>query len=104
MTNAEFRTTLVKAFGTHMFMDKRGKHTVNELLYVLKYDNAFNGKDYNISISRKNGEWWCIPTLDAFVSVPCLSIWFEDERVEFENEECLGEIYNCITIYESEEN
>jgi hypothetical protein len=104
MTNAEFITTLTKAFDTHMFMNVRDRHTVNELLHILRHDNAFKGKDYNISISSKNGEWWCIPTLDAFVSVPCLSIWFEDERVEFENEECLGEIYNCITIFESEEN
>jgi hypothetical protein len=104
MTNAEFRATLTKAFDTHMFMNERDRHTVNELLHILRHDNAFKDKDYNISIYRKNGEWWCVPTLDAFVSVPCLSIWFEDERVEFEIEECLEEKYNCITIYESEEN
>lgn len=103
MTNTEFRTTLMRAFDTHMFMDKRGKHTVNELLHILKHDIAFKDKDYNISIHRKNGEWWSIPTLDSFVSIPCLSIWFEDERVEFEVEKCLGEIYNCITIYECQE-
>lgn len=103
MTNAKFRTTLTKAFDTHMFMNIRDRHTVNELLHILRHDNAFKDKDYNISIHRKNGEWWCIPTLDSFVSIPCLSIWFEDERVEFEIEECLGEIYNCITIFESEE-
>lgn len=104
MTNVEFRTTLTKVFDTHMFMDKRGKHTVNELLYILRHDNAFKDKNYNISIHRKNGEWWAIPTLDAFVTTACLSIWFEDDRVEFEIEECFGEKYNCITIYESEEN
>jgi hypothetical protein len=103
MTNTEFKTALVNAFNTHMFMDKRAKHTINELIHILKHDEVFASKDYNISIYRKNGEWWTIPTLDAFVSIACLSIWFEDERVEFEIEECFGETYNCITIYESEE-
>lgn len=104
MTNAKFNKVLKEAFNTHMFMDKRDKHTINELIYVLEHDNAFKGEDYNISIRRSNGEWWAIPTLEAFVTTTCRSIWFEDERVEFEIEECLGEIYNCITIYESEEN
>ena len=104
MTNAEFRTTLTKAFETHMFMNKRTKHTVNELLQVLRRHAEFGGKDYNISVCRKNGEWWSIPTLDAFVSIPALSLWFDNERVEFEIEEFDGEKYNCITIYESEEN
>lgn len=103
MTNTEFRAKLTKAFNTHMFMDARAKHTINELVYVLKHDETLGGKDYNISIHRTNGEWWAIPTLDAFISLPCLSIWFEDERVEFEIEECFGEQYNCITVYESEE-
>ena len=104
MTNVEFKTTLAKAFSTHMFMNKRERHTVNELLYVLRRHAEFGSKDYNISIRKTNGEWWCIPTLDSFVSIPCLSIWFEDEYVEFEVEECGEEKYNCITIYESEEN
>ena len=104
MTQNEFRTKLTKAFGVHMFMNKRTKHTVNELLYILKHHKEFVGKDYNISIHRKNGEWWTIPTLDAFVSIPCLSVWFEDELVEFEVEEFDEETYNCITIFESEES
>lgn len=103
MTNAEFKTTLTKAFNTHMFMDKRDKHTVNELLYVLRHDDAFNGEDYNISICKKNGEWWSIPSLDVFVAIPILSVWFEDEGVEFEIEEFGEEKFNCITVYESEE-
>lgn len=103
MTQNEFRKTLIEAFKIHMFMDKRDRHTVNELLYILKHHNEFGGKDYNISISRKNGEWWTIPTLDAFVAIPILSVWFDDERVEFEIEEFGEEKYNCITIYESEE-
>jgi hypothetical protein len=104
MTNTEFRTTLTKAFDTHMFMNIRDKHTVNELLHILRHDDVFKGKDYNISICKNNGEWLCIPTLDSFVSISALSIWFEDERVEFEVEEFGIEQFNCITIYESEEN
>ena len=104
MTNTEFRQMLTKAFDTHMFMNIRDKHTVNELLHILRHDVAFKGNDYNISISKNNGEWWCIPSLDAFVSIPALSIWFEDERVEFEIEECGEEKFNCVTVYESEEN
>ena len=102
--NTEFKTTLTKVFNTHLLMNKRTRHTVNELLYVLRYNIEFGNEDYNISIRKKNGEWWSIPTLDTFVSIPCLSIWFEDEFVEFEIEECGGETYNCITIYESEDN
>ena len=102
MTNTEFKTVLKKEFNTHMFMDKRDKHTINELLYVLEHDNAFKGKDYNISIRKKNGEWWAIPTLEAFVTTACRSIWFEDEYVEFEVEKYGEEKYHCITIYESE--
>lgn len=104
MTNAEFRKTLTKAFDTHMFMNMRDRHTVNELLHILRHDATFKGNDYNISICRLNGEWSCIPTLDAFVSIPYLSVWFDDERVEFEIEESFGEKFNCITVYESEEN
>ena len=104
MTNAEFRTAISHAFNVHMFMNKRARHTVNELLYVLRHHAEFGKEDYNISIRKRNGEWWTIPTLDSFVSIPCLSIWFEDEFVEFEVEECGEEKYNCITIYESKEN
>ena len=104
MTNAEFKTTLTKAFDTHMFMRKRAKHTVNELLYVLRHHTEFGGKDYNIAICRKSGEWMCIPTLDSFVSIPCLSMWFDSDKVEFEIEEVGEEQFNCITVFESEEN
>lgn len=103
MTNAEFRKTLTNAFYDHMFMNARDRHTVNELLYVLRNDVAFSGQDYNISVVKNNGSCSCIPRLDAFVPISGLSIWFDDERVEFEIEEFDDEKYNCITIYESEE-
>lgn len=101
--NTEFRTKLKEAFKTHMFMKDRDKHTVNELLHILRYDNAFKGEDFNISIHQLNGMWCSIPTIDSFVSVTYLSMWFEDAKVEFEIEECGEEKFNCITIYESEE-
>ena len=104
MTNQEFKTKLTQAFNTHMFMNKRDNHTVNELLYILKHDNAFKDMEFNVSISKLNGEWWSIPCMDAFVSIPILSVWFNDDNVEFEIEECDQEKYNCITVYESEEN
>ena len=100
--NAEFRTKLKEAFKTHMFMKDRDKHTVNELLHILRYDNAFKGEDFNISIQQLNGEWCTIPTLVSFVPTTYLSMWFEDAKVEFEVEECGEENFNCITIYESE--
>lgn len=103
MTQNQFKENLTKAFGVHMFMKKRNNHTVNELMYILRYDNAFKDMDFNISIRKLNGEWWTIPSIDAFVTIPCLSVWFVDEFVEFEIEECGEEKYNCITVYESED-
>lgn len=102
MTQNEFKAKLIEAFGFHVLMKKRNKHTVNELLYTLRYYDGFGGDDFNISIRRKNGEWWTIHSIDSFVSIPCLSVWFEDEYVEFEVEQIGDEQYNCITIYESE--
>lgn len=102
MTNTEFKTKLTETFKTHMFTKSRDYHTVNELMYVLEHDSRFNREDFNISIRKLNGEWWSIPTLDSFVSIPCLSVWFDDEYVEFEVEECGEEKYNCITVYERE--
>lgn len=98
----EFKTKLANAFKTHILMKDRDRHTVNELLHILRYDETFKGKDFSISVRKKSGEWWTIPSLDSFVTTHCLSIWFEDEYVEFEVEEVGEEQYNCITIYESE--
>ena len=104
MTQNQFKENLKKAFNVHMFMNKRDNHTVNELMYILRYDNAFKDMEFNISISKFNGEWWTIPCMDTFVSIPILSVWFNDDEVEFEIEEYDEEKYNCITVYESEEN
>ena len=100
MTNTEFKTKLTEAFKTHMLMKNRDYHTVNELLYVLKYDTQFKKEDYNISIKTIDNRWPCIPGLDAFVDIKTLGIWFNDADVEFEIEEFDGLKFNCVTVYE----
>lgn len=100
MTNTEFKTKLAEIFKTHMFMQDRDYHTVNELLYVLEHDASFSKEDFNISIKTELGYWWSIPTLEAFVDVETRGVWFNDDDIEFEIEECGEEKFNCITVYE----
>ena len=107
MTNAEFQKELKKAFQSHTLMSKRDYHTVNELLHCLRYDENFKELNINISIAKTNGEWWCIPTIDSFANISTLSVWFDDDKVEFEHE-VIDEsgylfYYDNITIYEREE-
>ena len=103
MTQNEFKTKLAEAFKTHIFMKDRDYHTVNELLYVLTYDDWFHKEDFNISIKTLKNNWWSIPCVEAFVDVKTRGIWFNDADIEFEIEECEEEKYNCITVYEREE-
>ena len=103
MTNAEFTAKLKRVFNNHMLMDNRNRHTVNELLYILTYNEEFKGTSFNITIVKLNGGCYCIPTLDTFVTVSVRAIWFEDDKIEFERDETIYGTYNCITIYESEE-
>lgn len=100
MNSVEFNAKLAEAFKTHMFMSDREHHTVNELLYVLEHDSAFNGEEFNISICTTEDRWWAIPCLDAFVDIKTRSVWFNDAEVEFEVEEFDEEKYNCVTVYE----
>lgn len=102
MTNMEFKASMKNAFGNHMFMSKRDKHTINELIYILEHDSAFDGMDFNISIQTIGEYWTSIPCLDAFVPVQTRGMWFNDDEVEFEVEQICDEQYNCITIYERE--
>lgn len=95
-----FQEKVKQAFKTHIFMKDRDCHTVNELLYVLEHDIRFNKEDFNISIKTIDNRWWSIPCLDAFVDVKTRGIWFNDNEVEFEIEECDKEKFNCITIYQ----
>ena len=95
-----FQEKIKQAFKTHMFMQDRDYHTVNELLYILEHDVRFNKEDFNISIKMINNNWCSIPTLEAFVDVKTRGIWFNDNEVEFEIEEFDKEKFNCITIYQ----
>ncbi len=95
-----FQEKIKQAFKTHMFMQDRDYHTVNELLYILEHDVRFNKEDFNISIKIINNNWCSIPTLEAFVDVKTRGIWFNDNEVEFEIEEFDKEKFNCITIYQ----
>ena len=102
MTNTEFKTKLKEVFGNHMLMDDRNRHTVNELLYILAYDEMFKGMNFNIAIMKADGGCYCIPSLDVFVTVNIRAIWFKDDELEFERDETDCGVYDCITIYESE--
>lgn len=104
MTQTVFKYNLKKAFKTHMFMKDRDKHTINELLYILEHDTAFKDMDFNISVCNLVGRWTSVPCLDAFVTVQVRGMWFKDDEVEFEVEKFGDEQFNCITIYESEED
>ena len=95
-----FQEKIKQAFKTHIFMQDRDYHTVNELLYILEHDMRFNKEDFNISIKTIDNRWWSIPCLDAFVDVKTRGIWFNDNEVEFEIEEFDKEKFNCITIYQ----
>ena len=95
-----FQEKIKQAFKTHMFMQDRDYHTVNELLYILEHDVRFNKEDFNISIKMIDNSWISIPTIEAFTNVQTRSIWFNDSEIEFEIEECDKEEFNCITIYQ----
>ena len=96
----KFQEKIKQAFKTHIFMQDRDYHTVNELLYILEHDARFNKEDFNISIKTIDDRWWSIPCLDAFVDTKTRGIWFNDSEIEFEIEECDKEKFNCITIYQ----
>ena len=109
MTDTKFRTLLKEVFNTHMFMSKRDHHTVNELLYCLRNDVRFKDMNFNITIVTVDGDWHAIPTIDSFVHLNLLGIWFDDDKVEYEHEEVWVDCedkasWDCITIYESKQN
>ena len=108
MTNAEFKILLKEVFNTHSLMNGRNYHTINELMHCLRYDTRLWDLDINISVIKANGEYCCIPAIDAFIDINTLSIWFDDDTVEYETEEIFGieedtRTIDCITIYEREE-
>lgn len=108
MKNVEFKELLEEVFGSHILMKDRNRHTVNELLYVLRYNSKFsNLQGVNVSIVTADGGCMCIPCLEAFVDIHTLGVWFDDETVEFEicefEEDGRLIQFNNITVYEREE-
>lgn len=108
MKNVEFKELLEEVFGSHVLMKDRNRHTVNELLYVLRYNSKFsNLQGVNVSIVTADGGCMCIPCLEAFVDIHTLGVWFDDETVEFEicefEEDGRLIQFNNITVYEREE-
>ena len=102
MTSAEFKTKLDEAFKDHCLMRSREEHTINELLYVLMFDERFKGNDFNLSIQKLDDGYVCVPCLDAFVDIRTRGVWFKDADIEFEVEEFDNLKFNCITIHECE--
>ena len=107
MNDRELRALLCAVFNDYKMMRGRDYHTLNELLYVMRTDSRMKGFNFNINIIRRNGSCLCIPSIDAFVSVAQLGIWFTDYVSECDVEEIDndGELYvwHCITIYEAPE-
>jgi hypothetical protein len=108
MMNAEFKELLEDVFENHTLMNGRDNHTINELLHVLRYDEKLNClSGVNISICKADGGWVSIPSLDAFVNIKTLGIWFDDDSVEFESDEFeydgVQKRFDNITVYEREE-
>ena len=106
MTNVEFKTLLKEVFNNTFLMNGRDHHTVNELLYVLRYDERLKClKGVNISVITAE-DCICITCLEAFVNLKTLGVWFDDDSVEFESDEfeCEGEQkrFDNITVYERE--
>ncbi len=104
MTNKEFRTLLSEVFKAHMFMKDRDCHTVNELLHCLRYDERLKEFNFNITVLTANDECHCIPAIDAFVDINTLSVWFDDDGVEYEHDfvDDNGYLFyfDNITVYE----
>lgn len=108
MNNIEFKILLKEVFNKHAVMRGRDQHTINELLHCLRYNPAFVEMNFNISIVKTNGEWWSIPTIDSFVDINTLGIWFDDDKIEYEHEliDDNGFLFyfDNITIYEKRRN
>lgn len=107
MTNIEFKKLLKEAFECHCLMKDRDYHTINELLYVLRYNDKLENLDrVNISICKADGGQISIPCLNTFVNLNTLGVWFDDNTIEFESDEFDndGELikFSNITVHERE--
>ena len=113
MTNSEFNKLLGEVFEGHCLMRGRDYHTVNELIYMLRYDDKLRELErVSVNVIKSDGSCLCIPCLEAFIDVKTLGIWFADISVEFEIDEFEVDSLDgdglemaefiCITVYESE--
>lgn len=104
MADKEFRVLLDEVFNDYKMMSGRDYHTINELLYVMRTDDRMKEFNFNINIIRRDGNCLCVPSIDAFVPVEQLAIWFMDHVSECDVEEIDddGQLYvwQCITVYE----
>lgn len=104
MTNKEFRELLGEVFNTHMLMKGRNYHTINELLHCLRYDERLKEFNFNITVLTANDECHCIPAIDAFVDIKTLSVWFDDNSIEYEHDYVDDNgflfYFDNITVYE----
>ena len=108
MNEKEFVALLKEVFNTHMFMSKRDYHSVNELMYVLRSDVRLKEFNFNITIIKADGDCYCIPSIDAFVNIDTLAVWFDDDKIEYEHDYVDDNgflfYFDSITVYEKEEN
>lgn len=93
----ELKEIILNHFRLHSFMKDRNQHTINELLYVLN-NPYFSGAHISISIKTEDNRWYCIPSMDAFVSIPIRSIWFNDDEFTIDEEFIDDILFTCITI------
>lgn len=104
MNEKEFKELLREVFDSHTLMKNKEHHTVNELLHCLRYDEKMKEFNFNINVVRSNGDCISIPTIDAFVNLGTLSVWFDYDSIEYEHD-CIDDngvlfYFDCITITE----
>lgn len=108
MTEKEIRILLSEAFKTHMFMSGRDYHTVNELLYIMRSDSRLKDFNFNITVLKLDGSCCCIPSIDTFVNIDTLAVWFYDDAVEYDCEaiefDGNNSTWDCLTVYETKQN
>ena len=104
MTEKEFKELLKEVFDSHTVMKNKDHHTVNELLHCLRYDEKMKEFNFNINVIRSNGDCISIPSIDAFVNLGTLSVWFADDSIEYEHDYVDDNGYlfyfDCLTITE----
>ena len=104
MNENEFKELLREVFDSHAVMQNEEHHTVNELLHCMRYDEKLKEFNFNINVIRSNGDCISIPTIDSFVNLGTLSVWFDIDSIEYEHDYVDDNGYlfyfDCITITE----